>query len=816
MSNKKPAGLSYFEQRMKELGVAPPYSSSFTDPNGREATTTFFSENEQGDILIKYLRPDGMPYLYTTEGATWPQPFMRTRLRQPLGKMKYRSPKGQGMLPYFPENTIRKYKAGMAIDTLFLIEGEFKAFKTSLEGMDCVGMGSIHGFYGQGGEVDGSKRIHPDILKLLERCQVKRLCLLLDADTPVISYEPKKDLWTRQNSFFKAVVNFYKVASYTVARDNYAMESLHFGHIHEKHVKEYKGMDDLLAGMKAKVPAIREELLLLEGGAALYFMIMKLGPNYYTELQRYFAIDSVDAFFKKYQDQIGPWEFVYKNAIYVQDGDGDRCRFVFHKDVEKYFRIGKDWMTVVKVPNERGQLEEEIKSFSIGEIMRDYPAKRYPGFTERIARYDAYCNIPEWGGAYKRIHEGCYNITNPIAHTPAAGEFPTTMAFLKHLFSGAGSLSIKGGGEASLAPRKSKDGKEVERDYDMGGGFVITERALVNDQFTVALDWLTIFHQQPTHRLPVPILVSQEFGTGKSTFLFWLQWTYGTNVAILNNEQFKMPFNSHYITKNIIGLDEGFLDVDKKAEKERLKQLVTAKKQYLQYKGVDMQAFNYFGKVVICSNDAQDVMKMDEAENRWFVVKVPPLPAAAGDPDFDEKLQLEIPAWLAFLAKRQIAHPRKTRLWFNEEAFITDQFHEIVKNTKTRVEKNLDELMKELFLTYKESRLDLPRKWIVEQLNGLSKYKIDQQEVKRYLDDKLGHEYHGTARIQVPMGWNEGGGGEYSVRWEKVLSRHYQLRVEDWLTQEEITARDQNRSIVDGAQGIGEALGILSESAPPF
>ena len=116
--------------------------------------------------------------------------------------------------------------------------------------------------------------------------------------------------------------------------------------------------------------------------------------------------------------------------------------------------------------------------------------------------------------------------------------------------------------------------------------------------------------------LPVPILVSQENGTGKSTFLKWLQLLFGSNMCILGNEQFKMKFNSHYISKFIIAVDEGFLEVDKKAEKERLKQLVTADSAYLESKGMDVRKINYYGKLIICSNDADRVMKIDEGESR--------------------------------------------------------------------------------------------------------------------------------------------------------------------------------------------------------
>jgi len=90
------------------------------------------------------------------------------------------------------------------------------------------------------------------------------------------------------------------------------------------------------------------------------------------------------------------------------------------------------------------------------------------------------------------------------------------------------------------------------------------------------------------------------------------------------NERFKQSFNSHYISKYIIGIDEGFLDVDKKSEKERLKKLATDDRQYLEFKGADTQEIDFYGKIIICSNDADNLMNIEDGEIRWWVVRVHP------------------------------------------------------------------------------------------------------------------------------------------------------------------------------------------------
>ncbi len=223
-------------------------------------------------------------------------------------------------------------------------------------------------------------------------------------------------------------------------------------------------------------------------------------------------------------------------------------------------RIGPDWVKVVTRLNKFGEEEQDIRRWSISEIQRDY--KRFPEFLEQIMKYDDYCNEPNWTDQYQRIVKGCYNLCEPLRWEAKPGPITNTIKFLKHIFQGEGQVLLN------------------------SEGILMRESCIIGDPFTVALDYLSILLTNPKHMLPVPILVSQENGTGKSTFLKWLQLLFGSNMCILGNEQFKMKFNSHYISKFIIAVDEGFLEVDKKAEKERLKQLVTPDSAYLESKGM--------------------------------------------------------------------------------------------------------------------------------------------------------------------------------------------------------------------------------------
>ncbi|MFO0359225.1 MAG: primase-helicase family protein, partial [Flavobacteriales bacterium] len=313
---------------------------------------------------------------------------------------------------------------------------------------------------------------------------------------------------------------------------------------------------------------------------------------------------------------------------------------------------------------------------------------------------------------------------------------------------------------------------------------------------TVALDYLTILLKHPKQMLPVPILVSPEQNTGKSTFLKWLQTIWGNNMAILGNAQFQMKFNGHYVSKFIISIDEGFLDVDKKAEKERLKQLVTADSVYLENKGMNVKKILYYGKVIICSNDADRVMKIENGESRWFVVRVPVIAKEDRDPDLELKLKTEIDAFLYFLSNRSVFHPRTDRLWFSADHFITDQYKVIVEATKNRLDRVFESWLKEQFLSFKLPVLRYTTGFLISVFNDPknSKYKIDELELKTYLTAKglkpetqsIYHKSPKGFRETVFMDGNEPQDQNPVIMWWSGTGRPYTFRAEDWLAEEEL------------------------------
>ncbi len=773
-------GITYLQQRLNKLGITDQLNRHIFYKPGEvakvhETTVPWFEADTEGNVVINYFSLTGQPYHWKKEETKWPRPYTRTRLRVPghyrrqelkTRNQKYFQEKGSAQFPYFTPGILKKYKAckecilpdGKSapdpIETLFAVEGEFKAFKGDMHGLDIIGIPSIHGFYN--GDVRG--RLHEDIQELIITCQVHKIVFLVDADLLTLKWEANKDLAKRAESFYSSIKLFRESLQLLIDDSKVKLELVYFMHINTRYANEAKGLDDLLCTYSSVVDEIKKDLLEFQFARKYFAGRMINDPNKdMAQLRKYLGLTDEQEFYETYKEFIGDREFRFRQRRYEYDKEAKQVKFVRHEDADRFMRIGPDWFKIVTKTDKYGIEFDELKVWKISEITRDY--KKYPDFLDQVQKYDDFTNEPCWNGNYQRVIKGCYNLCWPIRWDRKPGEFPATEKFLKHIFGGDGTLTNN----------------------------------ITGDTFTIALDWLTIFHQQPKQALPVIVLVSKENETGKSTFMKWLRTVYGSNNAvILSNEEFKMKFNGHYISKTLIQIDEGFLDVDKRAEKERLKKLITSDTAYIEFKGADLKLINYYAKIVMSSNDAERVMKIEEGETRWFVIKVP-MPNVK-DPDLEQKMKDEIPAWLDFLGNRQVFHKRESRLWFNPEYIITDQFKTIVDATKNRLDRIFEDWIAEMFTITGKSELEFSRKFITQQIadGKKSKYAIDDTDIKTYLNSK-GMELSPVKWIRSPQLKPE----NYSIDpspeakkaadpqfdWVGYTARAYTFKREDWIKQ---------------------------------
>ncbi|ARV14812.1 primase-helicase family protein [Polaribacter sp. SA4-12] len=311
-----------------------------------------------------------------------------------------------------------------------------------------------------------------------------------------------------------------------------------------------------------------------------------------------------------------------------------------------YLRIATDYYKVCNVPLLSGDSVKTLRKWSKGEIITD----KGKDFLQTIKKYDGFVTIPDHQN-YKQEINSFYNEYEKIEHQLTEGEFPKTEEFLRHIF---------------------------------------------GEQYELGLDYLTILWTKPTQILPILCLVSDSRNTGKTSFLNWLKQMFQGNMTINKNEDFRSRFNSDWASKLIISIDEVLLD--RREDSERIKNLSTANTYKTESKGKDKIETNFFGKFILCSNNEENFIQIDEKEIRYWVIKVNSF--GKEDVDMLKKLHNEIAQFLYFLNTRKIKTKRTTRMWFTKQQIYTPALDKVIKGNKTYLSQEIKEILIEDFITY--------------------------------------------------------------------------------------------------------------------
>lgn len=331
------------------------------------------------------------------------------------------------------------------------------------------------------------------------------------------------------------------------------------------------------------------------------------------------------------------------------------------KIASRLLRIGGKWYKKAKDPL-TGQ--ETLYDINSSTIVNDY-GKEIGNLILKVAqKYLAQTNIPSHIDYQESIDNGdgelFYNIYRPLSHTPTEGEWQHIEKLLRHIF---------------------------QEQYEMG------------------LDYLKILYEIPLHPLPVLLLVSDETGTGKSTFCKFLNAMFCENALPLTPEIVESRFNSYWIGKLLGYIEEQADDSnDRKKQNAKVKNIVTAETLPAEKKGKDPTlAFNFL-KIVICSNDEYTPVKIDPNDTRYWVRKVPSLSKKEEGRDILDQCKKEIPFFLYFLQNRQMRCERKNRLWFAPEEIHTDAWRKIVRHSQSSLEQELREILLDIM---REQQLEM-------------------------------------------------------------------------------------------------------------
>ena len=185
------------------------------DLKSKERLLPIFRGDQFGNLLIYYPTLDNTWAVHAEEQKHVKS--FRTRNAIPYpdknGKLTKYKMKGENRI-FFPPKMIKAFNSKEELDTLFVTEGEKKAFVACKNGWDCVG---ISGIWNYGSLPDGDKNkqreLMPELKEYLKVRRVKNVVLLHDSDAMDISNSyfneaSNKSATERPQSFFESTKRF--------------------------------------------------------------------------------------------------------------------------------------------------------------------------------------------------------------------------------------------------------------------------------------------------------------------------------------------------------------------------------------------------------------------------------------------------------------------------------------------------------------------------------------------------------------------------------------------------------------------------------
>ena len=652
----------------------------------------FFTEDKNGDIQINYLTPDGyvLEYENTQTNRRGGKPYFRTRLQHPKeGQGKYVQPKGTGTPPFCTPAILKAYHDEAKLRTLYITEGEFKAFSLSNFNVPCLGIGGIQNFKGKG------KEIHPYILDIVKVCQVENIVLLFDADCNDVEWQEDKDLMKRPLNFYTALNTFNELLKPHDLQ-------LYFAHVSAE--THYKGIDDLLYSNQCSQPDVIYELtsLLEHSNERHYILTYQISGISSYKIKSIFGLNNAKEFFDLHKELLANRDFRYGNSYYFADETG-KVTASWRGEQNNYIRIGIDYYKKVVEKSHNGQTEINLKKWAVSIIKADY--NKAAEFLRLIPKCDSFTNIPDNNPeTYQQIiiseKDGItsrlYNLYCPIGHVPVQGEWTNINKLLHHIF-----------------------------DYKNNAG---------DSLYEFALDYLQLLYTEPAQKLPIICLISKTRGTGKSTFLDLLRAIYIENMRILDSERISSKFNGEWAGKLIVAVDESLIDTDKPTVLNRLKMIATNSTIPFEEKGCTAREVPNFSKLIMCSNDENNFIKMESEENRYCIIKVPKIEGRS-DTHLVRKMKSEIPAFLYFLKNRQLYYQEGGRLYFEENIYRTPALSNIIERTENKLVKNIKSVLKDQFFWMKREIIYLPLTVIYERVSAQYKF-AEKTAIAEYLRDQ--------------------------------------------------------------------------------
>ena len=401
-----------------------------------------------------------------------------------------------------------------------------------------------------------------------------------------------------------------------------------------------------------------------------------------------------------------------------------------------YIRVGTTYYKVIEKPLISGDKTSVLVRWNRETIVSDH-GKTY---VSTVPKFDGFCCIPEHLN-YQQIVQGFYNIYNEIPFYPSSetedlkSKIPFSLNFVAHIF---------------------------------------------GEQLEMGLDYLKILLQFPIQILPILCLVSKERATGKSTFIKWLREIFGLNMTYIKGDSFGSQFNSDWAAMLLVAIDEVFFD--KKEITERLKYLSTTNKDKLEAKGKDREEIDFFAKFILCSNNEENFIQIDENEIRFWILKINPIKTE--NTEFLNNLISEIPYFLRYLIERPFSTEKKTRMWFSPDEIRTKALQKLVFKNNNKLESKIIELLYEFFESNNDEEINVVPQDLLNMMNRMFRPTYwTRNDIRNLLKEtwKLNPQNNGLTYIRYDLDFagifyqNNSVGRYFTIKKDFILNKRVEM-----------------------------------------
>lgn len=360
------------------------------------------------------------------------------------------------------------------------------------------------------------------------------------------------------------------------------------------------------------------------------------------------------------------------------------------KEKAKVFvRVGDDYYKIVHRPDKDGNLYKDYLKTSKTTITDDFSRS----ILKYIPKYDDFVNVPSHTN-FKQVINGFFNQYSELTHKPIKGDCNTILGVIKHVF---------------------------------------------GEHYTnFALDYLQLLYTNPNQRLPILLLESREKNTGKSTFANLIYLIFQDNAIKIGNNDLQSDFNSVWVSRLAIIVDE--TQLEKQAITQMLKRFSTETgKVTMNEKNKKQREVDFFGKFIFVSNEEGKALKIEKGDPRWAVFKVPTFAknGIKDNPNIEEQILKEIPAFLHFLTNRKLFYPHKSRMYFDPAVYQTKQLQLYYNNAVSLLAQSIKQLVIDTFSFFPdENILHFSVSEIIDELKNEVRF-LNRGQVAKALEIEL-------------------------------------------------------------------------------